>query len=86
MDGHYQLGRALARQGRYSEARGPLERAIEARPDLPEAYYQVGRVYVRLGEKDRAEKAFAAFEKFRAGQLSEQQEMSRAGQELVKPK
>jgi len=43
-------------------------------------------VYARLGEKDKAEKAFAAFETFRTVQLSEQQEMSRAGQELVKPK
>ncbi len=80
---HYQLGRALIQQKKYREALRPLEKAIELRPDLTEAYYRLGTVYGRLGERDKARTALATFQRYRAGEMDDRQEMLKAMSEVV---
>jgi len=69
---HAALGTVLAAQRDYQAARVELERAIELDPQDQTAYYQLGLVYARLGEKDRSESAFARSEKLRAEQKERQ--------------
>ena len=83
--GYYQLGRALTQQKQFPEARLALERAVDLRPDLAEAHYRLGTVYVRLGEKEKAEKAMANFQKFQAKAMDERQEMLKSMREIVLP-
>jgi tetratricopeptide (TPR) repeat protein len=80
---HYQLGRVLARTGRYPEARDELEKAIALQHDLLEAYYQLGHTYLRLGEQQKAEQALATFKKYRGVEYSERQEVLKQMQHAV---
>jgi thioredoxin-like negative regulator of GroEL len=57
------------RTERFAEAATHLEMVAATVPDLAEAQYQLGRVYVRLNRKEDAQKALAAFKR-----LSESQE------------
>jgi Flp pilus assembly protein TadD len=56
-----------------------LERAIELDPKDQTAYYQLGLVYARLGEKERSRAAFATSEKLR----TEQKERQGVGVRLI---
>jgi len=48
------LGAALNEEGRFPEAISVLSRAIEIKPDHPEAWYNLGRTYVITGRYPKA--------------------------------
>ena len=48
----YNLGLALARDGRYAEAIDPLRRAVDAHWRYPDLYPVYGRIAIELGEVD----------------------------------
>jgi thioredoxin-like negative regulator of GroEL len=50
------------RSNRLEEAAAELEGIIKVDPKLAEAYYQLGRVYVRLKKKDEAQAIMTTFE------------------------
>src|SRR2546421_2491130 len=56
-------GAALAELGRYQDALGELERAVEVDPDLALVWHELGYVAYKLGDKNRAllalDRAFA---------------------------
>ena len=74
---HYQLGRLLERERKYPEARVHLEKAVALGPELTEAYFVLAHVYMRVGEKDKAQQAMATFKSHRAEEFSERQEILR---------
>src|SRR5262249_52291253 len=51
---HYNLGILLGAEGRHDEAAAAYRRAIELKPDLPEAHCNLGRVLQRQGEFTQA--------------------------------
>lgn len=53
----YLLGIHRLKMGRYQEAIEPLERSIELNPS-PMAYHALGSIYLRMGQKDKAEQSF----------------------------
>jgi uncharacterized protein HemY len=65
------LGRVLVRTQTYGEARAELERATSLDPNLGEAYYQLSRVYIHIGEKEKAAEALKVFERFRTEEQNE---------------
>jgi protein O-mannosyl-transferase len=48
------LGAALNEDGRFPEAISVLSRAIEIKPDHPEAWYNLGRTYILTGQYSKA--------------------------------
>lgn len=52
--GHNNLGQALGKQGRYSEAIGEFQTAIQLKPDYSNAYSNLGVMYRRRGYTDEA--------------------------------
>jgi len=57
--GYLQLGRLLARQRRFDEARLWLQRAVRLRPDAAELYLELGRVCSGQGNLEEALKEYA---------------------------
>ena len=55
-----------------------LSQAVEHDPSLSAAYYQLVRVYARLGEKEKSERALADFEKLYQRQTSESEAVDQA--------
>lgn len=53
------LGIELFKEGRYSEARDHLSRAVKNKPDYSVAYRMLGRSLFELGEDDEAARVFA---------------------------
>ena len=56
--GHSLLGTAYYQKGDYAEAFAAFEKALELRPDLAEAHYNVGLACLETGAMDRAEVEF----------------------------
>jgi tetratricopeptide (TPR) repeat protein len=67
---HAKLGEAMQRGGNHESARGYFELAVALNPAHHEAWYQLARVLVALGDDDGAERALDAHRalKERAGQ------------------
>jgi tetratricopeptide (TPR) repeat protein len=55
------LGKSLVSAGRAPEAVAPLERAVELQPGNPNAHYQLGFAYRRLGREQEAARQLAAY-------------------------
>jgi uncharacterized protein HemY len=53
------LGIELFKEGRYSEAREHLRRAIQNKPDYSVAYRMLGRTHYELHENSEARRVFA---------------------------
>jgi tetratricopeptide (TPR) repeat protein len=53
-EAEFNLGRLLAARGRLAEAEGPLQRALEARPNLVAAWFHLGEVRAALGRPKEA--------------------------------
>jgi tetratricopeptide (TPR) repeat protein len=64
---HYLSGRALSKLGRYSEAKSSLRRAIELDAAEPAAYFELGMVLQREGDRAGARQNLARFESLRKG-------------------
>jgi Flp pilus assembly protein TadD len=54
MEAHANIGDAYVEMGRSGDAVPSLKRALELRPDEPEAHYLLGVAYFRLGNLDDA--------------------------------
>jgi Tfp pilus assembly protein PilF len=52
--GYYELARIRASRGDDANALRLLSRAIELKPEFPEAHHAISRVYERLGNVDKA--------------------------------
>jgi len=57
---YLQLGRLLARQHKFGEARQRLEEALALRPDVADVYLELGQVLSQQGELDEALTQYAA--------------------------
>ena len=55
----YSLGTELFKEGRHSEAREYLSRAVKNKPDYSVAYRMLGRSLFELGEDEEARRVFA---------------------------
>jgi Flp pilus assembly protein TadD len=58
---HFQLGLVLEKQNMIQEAIGELQKATAYDPKYPEPYVALGRTYGRVGDRHKAEQAFAKF-------------------------
>lgn len=72
-DAHVQLGNLYADQHEYAKSIPQYERALELDPNLPDAHYRLGTDLVHTGDKDKAQKEFAVYQKQRAEHLAEVQ-------------
>jgi hypothetical protein len=52
-----------------------LETAVRDQPDLGEAYYQLSRLYARLGQNEKSRQALEAFNHFK-GEEKEGEELA----------
>jgi len=68
---HYGLGKLWANAQRWKEAKDDLEAAIAADSGLTSAYYQLSRVYARLGEKEKSEQMLAEFKKLHQQEMDD---------------
>jgi tetratricopeptide (TPR) repeat protein len=68
---YLQLGILKADAGDYKEAIAYYNRAINANPELPEAYYRLGVAYDRLSLLDKAKAAFIEHDKLQKQQQDE---------------
>ncbi|HZO99948.1 MAG TPA: tetratricopeptide repeat protein [Terriglobia bacterium] len=58
---HYQMGLLLEKRNRLPDALRELEQAAMLNPTYPEPYYAQGRIYRKLGDEAKAERAWATF-------------------------
>jgi tetratricopeptide (TPR) repeat protein len=64
----YHLGRLHADRGEMEPARKHLERAVALEPSLAQAHYRLSGVYRKLGLRNEAVQALAAFQKAKAAE------------------
>src|SRR5262249_21907751 len=69
-DVFYLRGKAYASMNNLEQAAATLQRAIDLRPADPGPYYQLGRIYQRLGRPDLAKQQFERMQFFKAGDLA----------------
>jgi tetratricopeptide (TPR) repeat protein len=62
---YFELGILLAEQQNTSAAIRALEQAVKLNPTLSQAHYRLMQLYQRTGQKARAAKALAAFQKYK---------------------
>ena len=55
-EAHHRLGLALEGQGRLNEAREEMEQSLAIRPNTPEVLNNLGTVYMKLKQRDKAVK------------------------------
>ena len=70
-DAHVQLGSLYADQHNYEKSIPQYERALQLDENLSDAHYRLGTDLVHVGQKDRAQKEFAIYQKLRAEHLAE---------------
>ncbi len=58
MKKQYSAAMAAMKAGRGAEALGLFTQLVQIRPDLPEAHFQIGRLYASSGDMTKAEAAF----------------------------
>jgi tetratricopeptide (TPR) repeat protein len=75
------LGKLFMRTNRWDEAAAEFERVIKLDPNLPDAYYQLGRTYTRLKRTAEAQSTLDTFK--RLSQTQKEQE-SKELREVVK--
>jgi tetratricopeptide (TPR) repeat protein len=68
---HVQLGDLYEDERNYGESIPQYERALQLDPSLTDAYYRLGTDYVHAGEKEKAQREFAVYQKLRAEHLAE---------------
>jgi tetratricopeptide (TPR) repeat protein len=70
-EAHLQMGNLLSDQGKFSDAIPEYTQALELNTDLADGYYRLGQAYVHTGQKEKAEKQFAVYQKLRAQHMAE---------------
>ena len=68
---HYELGKLRMQLKQWHRAADELDKAITLDPGLTSAHYQLARVYAKLGERDKAARALAEFQKLHRQELDE---------------
>ena len=68
---HYELGKLLGASKHFVEAAGELELAVKYDRWMGAAYYQLARVYQRLGEPEKSARALEEFERLHKQEESE---------------
>lgn len=80
---HLQLGDLLSDQRRYEQAVPQYQRALELDPTLSDGYYRLGIDYVHTGDREKAQKEFAVYQKLRAEHLAESEKERAEVQQFV---
>ena len=75
------LGKLFLRTTRWEEAAGQFEQIIKLDPNLPDAYYQLGRTYMRLKRTAEAQSTLATFKRLSESQKEQE---SKELREVVK--
>jgi tetratricopeptide (TPR) repeat protein len=70
-EAHVQLGNLYADQRQYEKSIPQYVRALELDSSLADAHYRLGTDFVHVGQKDRAQKEFAAYQTLRAEHLAQ---------------
>ena len=78
---HYELGKLLVNSRQLTQAAQELNQAATYDPGLGSAYYQLSRVYARLGETKKSQRALAEFEKLYQQQAKDSQSGDQALEE-----
>lgn len=67
-ESHLELGDLLSSQGKWPDAEGELARSIELNPSQPRPHYDLARVYLRLGNPDKAQAERAEYERLKTAE------------------
>jgi Flp pilus assembly protein TadD len=68
-NGQVELGRALLKENRYSEAISSFQKALALGPEDPNVHYLLGQAYRSAGRQQPADKEFEISRRLRANQL-----------------
>jgi uncharacterized protein HemY len=60
---HYELGKLWVYSKQWKDASREFESTIAADPGFTSAYYQLARVYAKLGESEKSERVLADFKR-----------------------
>ncbi len=82
-EAHFQLGNLYADQHEYERSIPEYARAVELSPKLADAHYRLGTNYMRLGQKDKAQAEFAAYQKLRSEHMAESDKEGLAVRQFV---
>ncbi len=82
-EAHLQLGDLYADERKYEDSIPQYVRALQLDPNLADAYYRLGTDYVHTGEKDKAQKELAIYQKLRAEHLAEAEKERAEVQQFV---
>jgi tetratricopeptide (TPR) repeat protein len=69
----YFLGQSQARRGEAQDAISIFTQLIQKHPDFSPAYYQLGRLFTRTGDRVRSQEMFAKVKRIKDTELREQQ-------------
>jgi len=75
---HYELAKLLVHSVQWKAAAQELEQALTEDPNLSAAYYQLARVYAKLGETGKSERMLAEFRR-----IHQQENDSQAADQAV---
>jgi len=70
-EAHVQLGDLYASQHQYDKSIPEYVRALQLNPNLSDAHYRLGTDYVHVGQKEKAQKEFAVYQRLRSEHLAE---------------
>jgi tetratricopeptide (TPR) repeat protein len=70
-EAHLQLGDLYADQRLYEKSVPEYQRALALNPNLADAHYRLATDYVHTGQKEKAQREFATYQKLRAQHLAE---------------
>lgn len=71
------LGRCQTELGQHKEAIATLEKAIELQPGFRLAYYQLARLHMQHGDKQRGQEYFQKVAELRGQELAKEEDMAR---------
>ena len=57
-EAYFELGKVYFDDQRYQQAIAAFERAVALQPTFPQAYYRLGGAYAKVGDRERAQKAW----------------------------
>ena len=78
-----ELGNLQARSGEYAAAIPLYTKAVDARPQLTDAWYRLGIAYDHTGQRDKAREAFAQHERIEKQQAAEVEKQRREIKQFV---
>ena len=70
---HYEMGKLQFQSNRLPAAAEELSKAVQLEPKLSAAYYQLSRVYARMGDAEKSKSVMAEFEKLHQQEVSDSQ-------------